>query len=387
MKLSIWIIVGAISGMGFPSITYSQETLTAVTTKTYALLDDKKAVYLDYPSSKATLYQITLADKSKKVLVPEGTGPNSTLYFMYFGVSGDHLAYIPFSTQPKPTYPLNYVNLATGAKKKLTADEGWKETVEVGGNIAVWIDFRHKTAGDKNSEIYLHNLSTGAEKRITTSVSYQTKAVTDGKHVAWVDYANGNKGIVVLHDIATGKDFPLGDGTSHQDNPRVSGDFVVWEDYRNATSDTTNADIYAYNIKTKETLGICVKPGFQGTPYISGNAVVWEDHRNAGNTPGNADIYAYDLVDGKEYQVTQGLGFEGSPVVYGNKVVWLGIEGSVMSLYLGSVSFGNTSVKQTRPDFFQSGKNSGSEVYRLDGRAVTGPMQKFHPAYFSPWVK
>ncbi len=368
MKLSAAVLTGTLLGTALSPLVWSQEILTSVTTETYGLLGADKVVYLDYPASKATLYQVNLPDKTKKVLIPEaGGGPNSGYYFMYYGMSGNHLAYIPFSMQP--TYPLNYLNLSTGTKKKLTADDGWKETVMVGGDIVVWVDFRHKTDGDKNSEIYLHDLKTGSEKRLTTSPTYQTKAFTDGVHAVWVDYAGGNKGVVVLHNIASGTQTNLGDGQFHQDNPRVSGDYVVWEDYRNATSDTANADIYAYNIKTKNTMEVVTAAGYQGNPFIHGDAVVWQDHRNV-KGDGNADIYAYDLKGAKEIRVTNSPGFEGNPVVYGTQVVWMGIAGSAMNLYLGSLDFNTTLIRPTSMRTLKNGRNWNGERVRPDGKSV-----------------
>ncbi len=79
-----------------------------------------------------------------------------------------------------------------------------------------------------------------------------------------------------------------------QQYPAIYKDIVVWEDSRN-----DNADIYGYNLSTKEELQITTDESDQYFPAIHGNIVVWEDTRN-----GNRDIYGYNLSTKEEFQIT-----------------------------------------------------------------------------------
>jgi hypothetical protein len=343
----------------------AQQVLTSVAQPGFAYVDGNRAVYLDYPASKTAIIEIDLDTKAKKTLLPEA---GATPYYIDFGVSGEDLPYVAFTT--KPQYPLSYLNIRTGEKKTLDADAGWKESVWAGGGMVVWIDYRHKTASDKNGEVYLYDLDAGAGKRVTSNVGYQAKPVTDGKHIAYLDYGAGGKGVLTLYNIQTGATVVPSPVSAHQDNPRVQGDWVVWEDYRNAVTDTLNADIYAYRISTKEVKPLCTQAGFQGRPYLKGQAVVWEDYRGAGGDAAKVNIWGYDLAKGEEHQVTSRAGFDASPVHDGTRVVWFGIDGSAMNLYVGSLPFSNATL--VRPAG-RAARAAAADRYRADGRAVTAP--------------
>lgn len=344
----------------FPAVLGAQPALTTVSVPTFAWVQGSKAVYLDYPNGKAAIIEIDLDSKAKRTLAPDaGVNP----WHVEYGYDGTNLAYVLFAI--KPQYPLEHINVATGAKKTLDGDTEWKESVWMGGRFAVWVDYRHKTTADKNGEIYMHDIAAGTNKRLTNNPGYQAKPVTDGKHVAWLDYSGGNKAVLTLYDIATGQTLVPSATDSHQDNPRVDGDWLVWEDYRNAKTDTTNADIYAYNIKSKEVKALCNKPGFQGRPFLHSTAVVWEDYRTGGDAS-KVDVWGYDLAKQAEHQITTRVGYDASPVVNGGRVVWFGTEGSVMNLYVGSLPFA-TPISLARPADFPTRENR-IRWYRLDGR-------------------
>lgn len=340
----------------------AQQVLTTVSQPGFAYVDGNRAVYLDYPASKTAIIEIDLDTKAKRTLLPEA---GATPYYIDFGVSGNDLPYVAFSTRPQ--YPLDYLNIGTGAKKTLDADAGWKESVWAGGGMVVWIDYRHKTAADKNGEVYLYDLAAGSGRRVTNNVGYQAKPVTDGSHIAWLDYSGGAKAVLTLYNIQSGATVVPSAISAHQDNPRVQGDWVVWEDYRNAGTDTLNADIYAYNIATQTVKALCTQPGFQGRPYLKGQAVVWEDYRGAGGDASKVDIWGYDLAGDREHQMTSRVGFDASPVHDGNRLVWFGTDGAAMNLYVGSLPFGNSTLARSRP---VTGIDATGGFYRADGRSV-----------------
>jgi TolB protein len=354
-------ILGMLGGALAPAL-HAQQVLTSVSQPGFAYVDGDRAVYLDYPASKTAVIEIDLDTKAKKTLLPEA---GATPYYIDFGVSGDDLAYVSFST--KPQYPLSYLNVRTGEKKVLDNDAGWKESVWAGGGKVVWIDYRHKTSADKNGEVYLYDLAANAGKRITNNPGYQAKPVTDGRHIAYLDYSAGGKGVLTLYDIQSGTSVVPSPVSAHQDNPRVQGDWVVWEDYRNAVADTLNADIYAYRISTKEVKPLCTQAGFQGRPFLKGQAVVWEDYRGAGGDAAKVNIWGYDLAGGKEHQVTSRAGYDASPVHDGNRLVWFGIDGSAMNLYVANLPFSNATLVRLRA---RTGTDAAPGLYRADGRTV-----------------
>lgn len=372
------LIVMAISAlqMAMHGQLLAQETLTAVTTPTFAYLDGSKAVYQDYPASKAAIVEIDVNTKVKRPLLPDagGTAP----FYYDYGCTGIDMAYVTFSN--KPVYPLEYMNTQTKEKKSLSADQGWKESVWVGKGMAVWVDYRHKTASDKNGEIYMCTLPSGTEKRVTTSVSYQAKPVTDGKHIAWLDYADGKIANVILYDISSGGLVTPAASPSHQDNPRIDGDYLVWEDYRNAKSDTTNVDIFSYNIKSKVVTPLCTQPRFQGRLFLQGLGVVWEDYRNTGSNKDNVDIYGYDLAENKEVAVSTRSGYDASPVIYLDKALWCATTGSTMNLVASTLTF-NKGILAVGPRTRPRIQPLSDELFRPDGRKVAGTQASFPYGY------
>ena len=358
-------ILGLAGAAAFlPAAPGAQEVLTTVSTTTFAWVNGNKGVYLDYPADKTAVIEVDLETKAKRTLLPEA---GSSPYYIDFACDGEHLAFVPFSTRPQ--YPLEYLNTRTGDKKTLDSDAGWKESPWVGGDKVVWIDFRHKTASDKNGEVYMHDLTAGATRRITSNAGYQSKPVTDGRSIAWLDYSAGNKAALTLHDIASGTTTVPSPVAAHQDNPRIDGDWLVWEDYRNATADTANADIYAYNLKTKEVKALCDKPRFQGYPFLQGAAVVWADFRDDTGDGSKVDIYAYDLAAGAEHRVSNRAGFDNSPVVDGNRVVWFGTEGSAMNLYAGPLPFTPSSIAPGST-LKAGAARMPAKRFRMDGRRL-----------------
>ncbi len=342
---------------------YAEEVLTPVSTQTYALLFGTKAVYQDFSTTKATVTEIDINTKTKRVLLPEvGSSP----YYIDYGWAGNDLVYIPFTV--KAVYPLEYLDITGKGGKALTTNQGWKESVWVGGGVAVWVDYRHKLPNDKNGEIYMCSLPPGTEKRLTTDVGYEAKPVTDGKHIVWMDYSAGSYANLVLYEIATGATVKPSPTNSHQDNPRVYGDWLVWEDYRNAKTDTANADIFAYNIKSKEVKPICTNASFQGKPFLQGNGIVWDDYRNAGSNKDNVDIYGYDLTANTEIAISTKNGYETSPVLFGDRIVWFATNGAQMDLYTATLTFNESGANLQPRVVSHRIYESIDPFFRLDGR-------------------
>ena len=346
----------------------AQQILTSVATPTYALVQSSKAAYQDYSGSTASITEIDLGTRQKRVLLPAGLGGAQPYHYEYYYAGAD-MAYVPFSLMA--TYPLHHMNVQTGATRSVSSHQGWKETVWVGGGVIVWADYRHKTASDQNSEIYMAPAAGGSEVRLTSDTRYQTKPVTDGRRIAWLDYAAGSRAQVVLYTIQGGATITIAPSDSHQDNPRLDGDYVIWEDYRNAKTDTTNVDIYAYRIGSGQVTPLCTAPGFQGKPFLHNQGAVWDDHRNVSGDNKNVDIYGYDFVAGREVAISTHAAYQSSPVHYLNRIVWFQVDGSTMNLYSATLSFNATSLQ---PLNRRKTLRGPSQFIRVDGRLDFRPV-------------
>jgi beta propeller repeat protein len=139
---------------------------------------------------------------------------------------------------------------------------------------------------------------------------------------------------IFLYDIANGKTRQITTNKAGQISPKVWGDYIVWEDNRNDSVKDKNPewDIYLYNISTDEEKLITTAPGIHTNPSVNDNKVVWEDGRNfkgkkelrwGGNVPeNNTDIYMYDIKTGKEGVISSGPLQECNPTIYGKYIAW-----------------------------------------------------------------
>jgi beta propeller repeat protein len=199
----------------------------------------------------------------------------------------------------------------------------------VWGNTLVWADFRNagSSADQEAGDIYISDFppSPGKETLLTTARSAQTRPVTDGRFVVWVDYRNepnpnGLNADIYGYDLSTRQEFAISTAPDTQNDPAISGNIVVWSDFRKGA----DPDIYGYDLSTKREFLISSAPGSQIEPGISGNIVVWRDYRNEPdrNLGINSDIYGYDLTTKQEFPIYVAPGPQGFPRVWGNLVAW-----------------------------------------------------------------
>ena len=151
-----------------------------------------------------------------------------------------------------------------------------------------------------------------------------------GKRITWTGFHNGYSAIM-LHDRSTGLTKPASPAAGSQAWARIDGDQLVWVDTRNGSKNMVgsqgNHDIYHYNLLTQQETRINTDAAVQLQPDISGKWIVWEDWRNSpGGDPSvndsNADIYAYNLETKQEIQLTNFPGRELSPHVDNGRVFY-----------------------------------------------------------------
>lgn len=167
-----------------------------------------------------------------------------------------------------------------------------------------------------------------------------------GTRIVWSAYSNeGEAGKDYFYDESTNTDIFLYDiiedttvsiatNSSGQIAPDIWGDYIVWQDNRNDKVRDQNPewDIILYHIPTKEEKLITTAPGSHTNPKINDNIVVWEDGRNftgeshlrwGSNVPeNNTDIFLYQILTGEERAVATGKLQECHPSVYGNYILW-----------------------------------------------------------------
>lgn len=142
------------------------------------------------------------------------------------------------------------------------------------------------------------------------------------------DFLNGLNGDIFGYNLLTKQEFPICTDPSPQHNPRIYGDKVVWEDWRNDPdgdigAEYQNADIYLYNITTKEEQQITSDSSDQFHPDIYGNYIVWEDHRDTNPAgPNNQNIYLYNLETQEEQIIIDAWRSQIKPKIFGNYIVW-----------------------------------------------------------------
>lgn len=326
--------------------TGADEILSTVTIDTWGLLSKGRMVYMDYHYVTTTTYwaeviMVDLTTKAKTTLFP--TDGRTFPYYLAYGFSGDHLAYVPYNASGGTggyaggaTCYLYDRNVCTGATKQLTSSSAWKEMVWVAGNIVVWVDYRNRvplTQDSLNSEIYLYDLAAEQERRITSDHAYQSYPCTDGVNLVWIDYEKGY-GRLFLRSLGTGETREINEYPAGKNNPRLNGRYVVWEDYRHTGSNPKNVDVYGYDIETDQVVPVCLAPGFQGRIFVSGTRVVWEDYRNAVTDSMNADVYGYDFASGTETPFIQRDGYQAHPTLSGDTLCWFDKNAALMTLQL-----------------------------------------------------
>ena len=177
---------------------------------------------------------------------------------------------------------------------------------------------------DMSPSTPLQNESDGTEKPIFSGID--SSKITDY--------------YIYLYDISTGNITTVVSSKSILINPSIDNNRVVYTSYQNG-----NADIYLYDIETKETKQITFDPYEQDMARIHGDNIVWHDARNA-HTEGSRvinehDIYRYDLSTGKEDAVIRSGVPDRRPDVYGDLIIAeIYLRGMYGNIYAYNISSG-----------------------------------------------
>jgi beta propeller repeat protein len=184
-------------------------------------------------------------------------------------------------------YP-EYVDIYTidGARKTVFTFDHPVYVVRADGDYAVWED------GGYTPDIWAHRISTGETWNVTDHPSSQWSPQIDGTRVVWADLRNGpdpsldgrwGPQNIYMHDFATGETTRITSSEAIQGEPDISGDRIVWTDSRacpnpNDRWDSSETDIWLYDLETKIEHRITTAPGAENDPRIDGGRVFYVDY-------------------------------------------------------------------------------------------------------------
>lgn len=244
-----------------------------------------------------------------------------------------------------------------------------------------------------NSEVGLTITDLAANKQLA-SISVKNDAGFDilGDFVVWSDLRNEKTPIgelgsydvanadVFLYDLSTKEEHQLTTDPSAQINPKIWGNYIVWMD--NASDAfkeyPSHWQIVLYNIQTGEQKTITSDRGGHTEPDIDAGVVVWENGRRVtdrglragGNVPdNNTDIYLYRIETGETVPIATEDYREGRPQVSGNLVTWEVYNGSYAGdVYVHDTVTGKTLQVTDRDEDQSSPAISGHFVAWMDER-------------------
>lgn len=181
------------------------------------------------------------------------------------------------------------------SRYQLTSDAFDHVHPSISGNVVIWLQ------GEPGNPNRLGGINYATGQPLTLPVDQASQPYLAGSSLVWLGETN-------IETLATSVRF-LDSETQKSETlfrsrgarwPAISGNVVVWEDWRNY-----NADIYGYDLLTREEFPIAVASGNQEAPNISGQIVVWCDGRNT-DSLNQFGVYGYDLKTQDEFFIAQG---------------------------------------------------------------------------------
>jgi len=205
---------------------------------------------------------------------------------------------------------------------------------DISGRSVVFLDYRNFAYG-----IYHVDIVTGIEQmKVPIPLFAEAQVRISENRFVWIGYPNTTQADVYSFNLQTSQTLRLTNNVAFQNYPDIHGNRVVWQDYRNAIVDTFNADIYMYDFSTGQEFQIVSNPSYQSFPAIWGSRIVWQDYRNAHTDSLNADIYLYDLSTSIETQITTNPSYQTFPSIWENRIVWEDFRNGTGDIYMYDLS-------------------------------------------------
>jgi beta propeller repeat protein len=166
-----------------------------------------------------------------------------------------------------------------------------------------------------------------------------------GESVVWSDLRNEQQNIsdlgsedkanadIFIYNIATKQEKQITNQISAQVQPKIWEHYIVWMDNQEDKVKAYPSDwqIILYDLESNVSKAITNTSGANTLPDISDDKIVWEDGRNVSNRgfragenlpKNNTDIYLYDISTKETKPIATGPLKEGRPHISGNRVVW-----------------------------------------------------------------
>jgi beta propeller repeat protein len=151
---------------------------------------------------------------------------------------------------------------------------------------------------------------------------------------------------IYLYNLSTKEIVRITTNESQQVEPKIFGDIIVWTDMRNIFFDSDNLlgqfnhDIYMYNLSNSTEIQLTDEDATQDGPDIYNNLIVWMDWRNGPISElefpfnGTTDIYIYNISEETEDELIINPRNQTSPKIWGSNIIWMENNSGKESIYL-----------------------------------------------------
>ncbi len=234
-------------------------------------------------------------------------------------------------------------DLTTGVERKVTSaptsDVWHSQGPDIDGDLIVWADDRHHSSTGHH-DVFLYDLSTEQLTRLTDDDADQGAQGPriQGGRIVWCDRRADANGDIYMYDVATQQESVVAEGSVSQGQPDIWGDTVVWTQAAGAAF-----DIWYRDVTEPAAEALIAADYTQDHPRVNSRWVVWSDDRNGGGDTTQDEVYVYDLEEGEERPVIASphpYGTLGPTIADSGLVAWQDFRNGDRDAYTNSDIYG-----------------------------------------------